>query len=60
MPRSVERYSASPTRIGDVTYAVPVALVQGKPAVTVKFQSKAGSQVAAIYGLRMVRADQLP
>lgn len=49
-----------PGRFYDVTYAVPAALVQGKPAVTVKFQSKAGSQVAAIYGLRMVRADQLP
>lgn len=49
-----------PGRFYDVTYAVPAALVQGKSAVTVKFQSKAGSQVAAIYGLRMVRADQLP
>jgi len=49
-----------PGRFYDVTYAVPAGLVQGKPAVTVKFQSKAGSQVAAIYGLRMVRADQLP
>ncbi len=49
-----------PARFYDVTYAVPVALVQGKPAVTVKFQAKPGSQVAAVYGLRMVRADQLP
>jgi hypothetical protein len=49
-----------PGRFYDVTYAVPPELVQGKSAVTVKFQAKAGSQVAAVYGLRMVRADQLP
>jgi hypothetical protein len=49
-----------PGHFYDVTYAVPAALVAGKPAVTVKFQAKPGSQVAAVYGLRMVRADQLP
>lgn len=49
-----------PGRFYDVTYDVPAGLVQGKPAVTVKFQSKTGSQVAAVYGLRMVRKDQLP
>ncbi|HEX6600235.1 MAG TPA: beta-L-arabinofuranosidase domain-containing protein, partial [Gemmatimonadaceae bacterium] len=49
-----------PGRFYDVTYSVPASLVAGKPAVTVKFQAKAGSQVAAVYGLRMVRADQLP
>ena len=49
-----------PGRFYDVTYAVPAALVQGRPAVTVTFQAKPGSQVAAVYGLRMVRADQLP
>jgi DUF1680 family protein len=49
-----------PGRFYDVTYAVPAALVEGKPAVTVKFQAKPGSQVTAVYGLRMVRADQLP
>ena len=49
-----------PGRFYDATYAVPAALVEGKAAVTVKFQSKPGSQVAAVYGLRMVRADQRP
>jgi len=49
-----------PGRFYDVTYSIPASLVQGKSAVTVKFQAKAGSQVAAVYGLRMVRADQLP
>jgi DUF1680 family protein len=49
-----------PGRFYDATYALPAALVDGKTAVTVKFQSKPGSQVAAVYGLRMVRADQLP
>jgi hypothetical protein len=49
-----------PGRFYDVTYVVPPELVQGKTAVTVKFQAKTGSQVAAVYGLRMVRKDQLP
>lgn len=49
-----------PGRFYDVTYAVPAGLVQGRTAVTVKFQSKPGSQIAAVYELRMVRADQLP
>jgi DUF1680 family protein len=49
-----------PGRFYDVTYAIPAELVQGKPVVTVKFQARAGSQVTAVYGLRMVRADQLP
>ena len=44
----------------DVVYALPAELVAGKPKVTIKFQAMEGSQVAAVFGVRMVRADQLP
>lgn len=48
-----------PGRFFDVTYPVPAALVQGKASVTLRFQAREGSQVAAVYGVRMVRADQM-
>jgi hypothetical protein len=41
----------------DVRYAVPDALVKGKQKVTVRFQAQAGSEVAAVYGIRMVRGS---
>ena len=49
-----------PGRFFDVTYPIPAAMVQGKGSVTVRFEAAEGSQVAAVYGVRMARADQLP
>jgi len=49
-----------PHRFFDVTYPVPVELLSGKREVTVRLQAGENSQVAALFGLRMVRADQLP
>jgi hypothetical protein len=46
-----------PTRFFDVDYPVPARLVQGKSTVTVRFEAKAGSQVATVFGLRMIRGD---
>jgi hypothetical protein len=54
----VER--SDPGRFVDERYALPASLVQGKKKVTVRFQAKEGSQVAAVYGVRMARSDQLP
>lgn len=51
---------SDPQRFFDVTYAVPARLVTGKSRVTVRFQARENSQVAALFGLRMVRADRLP
>ncbi|MBX6331337.1 MAG: glycoside hydrolase family 127 protein [Gemmatimonadaceae bacterium] len=48
-----------PGRFFDVTYPVPPALVQGKTKVTVRFEAKPGSQIAAVFGVRMVRADAI-
>jgi uncharacterized protein len=43
----------------DVEYPIPAELVKGKPRVTVRFQGMSGSEVAAVYGIRVVRADQV-
>ncbi|NJD64689.1 MAG: hypothetical protein FIB00_05520 [Chloroflexi bacterium] len=48
-----------PPRFFDTVYPLPAGLVQGKQKVTVKFQAKTGSQVATIFGLRVVKADEL-
>jgi hypothetical protein len=47
-----------PPRFFDLEYSVPADLVAGKERVTVRFQAREGSQIATVFGLRMVRADQ--
>jgi len=39
----------------DVEYAVPAATVAGKEKVTVRFEATNGNEIAAVFGLRMVR-----
>jgi len=46
-----------PQQFFDVEYPVPAATVQGKQKVTVKFQAATGSDIGAVYGLRMIRTD---
>ena len=46
-----------PSRFFEVEYALPSALVQGKRKVTVRFQATGGNEIAAVYGIRMIRAD---
>ncbi len=41
----------------DALYAVPADLVQGKQKVTVRFQATGGNEIAAVFGIRMLRAD---
>jgi hypothetical protein len=41
----------------DTEYAVPAGLAQGKQKVTVRFQATHGNEIAAVFGLRMARAD---
>jgi len=50
---------SDPPRFHDVTYPVPAALVKGKEKVTVRFQANEGSRIAPVFGIRMVRADEL-
>ncbi len=48
-----------PPRFFDVRFPIAEELVQGKNSVTIRFQAKPDSRVPAIFGVRMVRADQL-
>jgi uncharacterized protein len=48
---------ADPQRFFDVAYPLPRELVGGKTKLTVRFQAKAGSQIATVFGLRMIRGD---
>jgi uncharacterized protein len=41
----------------DVEYKIPADLLAGKTKITVRFSAKAGSEIAAVYGVRMIRAD---
>jgi hypothetical protein len=41
----------------DAEYPIPPELVRGKERVTVRFQAKDGSQIATVFGLRMIRGD---
>src|SRR5665213_401220 len=49
-----------PGRFYDVRYPLPAEMVQGKSKVTVRFQAKEGNQIAAVFGVRMARGDELP
>jgi DUF1680 family protein len=41
----------------DVEYPIPTELIQGKQKVTIRFQATQGNEIAAVFGLRMIRAD---
>jgi hypothetical protein len=44
-------------RFFDVEYSIPAELVKDKSKVTVRFQSTNGNEIAAVFGIRMIRAD---
>jgi hypothetical protein len=48
---------ADPQRFYDLEQPVPAELVRGKSKVTVRFQAKTGSQIATVFGVRMIRGD---
>jgi DUF1680 family protein len=54
----VER--TDPGRFYDVRYDVPAGLVQGRDSLTIKFQADDKSQIAAIFGVRLIRAADAP
>jgi uncharacterized protein len=56
----VASFVPNPTATGffDAQYAVPPALVAGKSKVTVRFQSATGARIAAVFGVRTVRAGK--
>ena len=48
---------SEPPRFYDVEYPIPASLVAGTETVTVRFQAKEESQIASIFGIRMIRGD---
>ncbi|BCM94330.1 hypothetical protein IAD21_06237 [Abditibacteriota bacterium] len=41
----------------DVEIPLPATIIEGKKKVTVRFQATKGNEIAAIFGIRMVRSD---
>lgn len=41
----------------DVEYKIPADLLNGKTKLTVRFLAKGGNEIAAVYGVRVVRSD---
>ena len=56
----VERFApGSPTgRFYNLDYKIPAELVKDKQKVTVRFQSTGGNETAAVYAIRIVRAEE--
>jgi len=54
----VASFTPNPTATGffDAQYAVPAALMHGKNKATVRFQAAPGGRIAAVFGVRMIRA----
>jgi hypothetical protein len=48
---------SDPQRFFDVERPIPQDLVRGKYKVTVRFQARTSSQIATVFGLRMIRGD---
>ncbi len=46
-----------PPRFFDVEYSIPEALVRGKKAVTVRFEARNESEIAGVFGVRIIRGD---
>lgn len=55
-PLAQERFEiASDDRFVDREYALPATVLSGKQKVTVRFQATSGNDIAAVFGLRVVR-----
>jgi uncharacterized protein len=46
-----------PPHFFDVQYAIPAGVVAGKQKVTVRFEATQDNEIAAVFGVRMIRAD---
>ena len=48
---------SEPPRFFDLDFPIAAGLVAGKEAVTVRFEAKEGSQIATVFGIRVIRGD---
>lgn len=49
----------TPREFFDIVHSIPADLIQGKGTVTIRLQAHEGSQVATLYGARIIRADEV-
>ncbi|MEI7908351.1 MAG: beta-L-arabinofuranosidase domain-containing protein [Verrucomicrobiota bacterium] len=49
-----------PQQFFDVEYPLPAAALKDKSKVTVRFQATGGNEIAAVFGLRMIRREAMP
>ena len=54
--QTVEKDGTAP-HFFDFEYAIPAELVKDKQKVTVRFQATNGNEIAAVFGIRMIRAE---
>jgi hypothetical protein len=54
--QTVEKNGSEP-HFFDAGYPIPAEMTTGKQKVTVRFQATNGNEIAAVFGLRMVRAE---
>jgi uncharacterized protein len=58
--QSIERRSPEQeVSFFEVEYALPPELIAGKQKVTVRFEASAGNDIPGVFGIRIVRADQV-
>ena len=50
---------ATATGFFDAHYDVPANLVQGKSKITVRFQANGNGRIAPVFGVRVVRSNEL-
>jgi len=57
---TIERYPpGSPTgKFFDVNYKIPDDLIKDKQKLTVRFEASGGHETAAVFGIRIIRADE--
>lgn len=56
--QTIERRSPEQvSRFFDVEYPIPADVVKGKQRVSIRFQATEGNEIAAVFGLRMLKAD---
>ena len=48
---------SDPYHFYDVEYTIADGIVKDKKKVTVRFEATKGSRIAAVFGIRMIRAD---
>jgi DUF1680 family protein len=55
-PLAQEQFDpSSDNRFVDREYPIPAAAVQGRQKITVRFQATGGNDIAAVFGMRMIR-----